>query len=586
MPLDAITISALAEELKSALVGTKIDKVQQPSRDTLILSVRGNGRNEKLLISAGTGTARVHFLNENYENPQSPPMFCMLLRKHLVGARIADVTSPNMERMLVLELDTYDEMGTEAKKQLIMELMGRNSNIILTGAEGLIIDCLRRVDGDMSRMRQVLPGLIYRLPPQQEKPGFFSLSADERETLWRNADCSKPADKWLLDTFSGLSPLSCRELCYLAAHDASKPIGLFSEREKEEFCGQMKALECRVRAKDFEPTMLMMDERPYDFSFMPIAQYENAAQSIRFPDFSTLLNDFYTKRDKQEMMKRKSQALYKSVKSAHERTVRKLAARFEELEKTENRDTNRKYGELVTANLNRIKKGDRFAEVEDYYDENSPLIRIPLDELKTPQQNAAAYYKEYTKAKTAEKYLGGLIEKGEKEEEYLLSVLDEIQRCESERDLSEIRRELTETGFIKPQKAGKTEKVKQSAPLRFVSSSGTEILVGRNNEQNDKLTTKTARRTDIWLHVQKLHGSHVIISCDGTEPNEKTLFEAATLAAFYSQGRESGKVPVDYTQVRFVKKPSGAMPGRVVYTDYKTILAEPDERLVSELKKD
>lgn len=586
MPLDAITLSALAEELKSALVGTKIDKVQQPSRDTLILSVRGNGRNEKLLISAGTGTSRVHFLNESYENPQSPPMFCMLLRKHLVGARIADVSQPNMERMLVFDLDTYDEMGTEAKKQLIMELMGRNSNIILTSAEGLIIDCLRRVDGDMSRMRQVLPGLFYRLPPEQEKPGFFSLSADERETLWKNAERSKPADKWLLDTFSGLSPLCCRELCYLATHDASKPIELFSESEKAAFREQMKALERRVEAKDFEPTMLLMDEKPYDFSFMPVKQYENAAQSVSCPDFSTLLRDFYTKRDKQELMKRKSQALYKSVKSAHERTVRKLAARFEELKKTESRDTNRKYGDLITANFCSIKKGDRFAEVEDFYEEKSPQIRIPLDELKTPQQNAAAYYKEYSKAKTAEKYLGDLIEKGEKEEEYLLSVLEEIRRCESERDLSEIRRELTETGFIRAQKTGKAEKVKESAPLRFISSMGTEILVGRNNAQNDRLTTKTARRTDIWLHVQKLHGSHVIICCDGTEPDEKTLFEAATLAVFYSQGRESGKIPVDYTQVRFVKKPTGAMPGKVIYTDYKTTMAQPDEKLVSRLKKD
>ena len=586
MPLDAITISALADELKSALVGTKIDKVQQPSRDTLILSVRGNGRNEKLLISAGTGTARVHFLSESYENPQSPPMFCMLLRKHLVGARIADITQPNMERMLIFDLDTYDEMGTEAKKQLIMELMGRNSNIILAGAGGLIIDCLRRVDGDMSRMRQVLPGLIYRLPPEQGKPDFFSLTEDEKEMLWKNADASKPADKWLLNTFSGLSPLSCRELCYLAVQDASKPIGLFSENEKAVFGEQMKALGSRVRAKDFQPTMLIIDEKPYDFSFMPIAQYENAALSVLFPDFSTLLRDFYTKRDKQELMKRKSQTLLKSVKSAHERTVRKLAARFEELKKTENRDTNRKYGELITANLNKIKKGDRFAEVEDYYDGNCPLIKIPMDELKTPQQNAAAYYKEYSKAKTAEKYLADLIEKGEKEEEYLLSVMDEIQRCESERDLSEIRRELTETGFIKAQKTGKAEKVKESAPLRFISEKGTEIFVGRNNAQNDKLTTKIARRTDIWLHVQKLHGSHVIISCDGTEPDERTLFEAATLAAFYSQGRESGKVPVDYTQVRFVKKPSGAMPGKVIYTNYKTIMAEPDEKLVLQLKRD
>ncbi|PKM73828.1 MAG: fibronectin/fibrinogen-binding protein [Firmicutes bacterium HGW-Firmicutes-16] len=586
MPLDAITVCAIANELRDALIGAKIDKVQQPSRDTLILSIRGNGRNEKLLISVGTGTARVNFQSETFENPQTPPMFCMLLRKHLVGARIAGLIQPNMERMLVFDLDTRDEMGMESKKQLIVELMGRNSNIILTGAEGHIIDCQRRVDGDMSRVRQVAPGMIYRQPPEQEKPDFFSVSVSELDEMLKNAEPEKFADKWLLDTFSGLSPLICREMCYLATQDSSKLIAQFSESEKAAFLDGLIALETRVKDFNFVPTMLIIDEKPYDYSFMPIKQYENTALTVSYTDFSSMLEDFYTKRDKQDQMKRKSQALYKSVKSAHERSVRKLAARFDELRKTENRDTSRKYGDLITANFYRIKKGDRFAEVEDYFEESCPKIQIPLDVLKTPQQNAAKYYKDYTKAKTAEKYLGDLIEKGEREEEYLLSVMDEIQRCESDRDLAEIRRELTETGFIRAQKTGKSEKIKESAPLRFISSAGMEIFVGKNNAQNDKLTTKIAHRTDIWLHVQKLHGSHVIINCDGGEPDEKTLFEAATLAAYYSQGREGGKVPVDYTQVRFVKKPSGSMPGKVNYTDFKTIIVTPDEKLVSGLKKD
>ena len=585
MPLDAVTIFALANELKVRLVGTKIDKVQQPSRDTLILSIRGNGLNEKLLLSSGSGTARVHFINETYENPQSPPMFCMLLRKHLIGSRIADISQPDMERMLVFDIDARDEMGMEIKKQLIVELMGRNSNIILTGSEGLIIDCLRRVDGDMSSLRQVMPGLIYRLPPKQEKPGFFTLSAEGREELWKRAEQDRQADKWLMDTFSGISPLCSREICYVATGEVSKPIAELSGPERRSFAENMEKVAKRAGELNFEPTMLIMDGKPFEFSFMPIAQYENAAETRSFPDFSSLLEEFYTKRDKQELIKRKSQTLYKSVKSAHERTLRKLAARREELLKTERRDESRKYGDLITANLYRIKKGDNFAVAEDYFEESCPKIRIKLDELKTPQQNAAAYYKEYSKAKTAQKYLGELIEKGEKEESYLLSVLDEISRCVNERDLVEIRRELTDSGFIKAQKTGKNEKVKESAPLRFISSTGIEILVGKNNSQNDKLTTKIARRTDIWLHVQKIHGSHVIISCDGAEPDEKTLFEAATLAAFYSQGRDSGKIPVDYTQVRFVKKPSGSMPGAVIYTDYKTLIVSADEKLVSELRK-
>ena len=586
MPLDAITIRALTHELEDVVVGTKIDKVQQPARDMIILTLHGSGHSGKLLISAGTGTARVHIMNSSYENPQTPPMFCMLLRKHLVGARIAALSQPNMERMLVIQLDTYDEMGIKAKKQLIIEMMGRNSNVILTDGDDLIIDCLRRVDGDMSRVRQVMPGLIYRLPPEQDRPNFFTVSAEEKIALFNGGEPGKTADKWLLDSFSGLSPLSCRELSHLASGETSKPLGQFSQNQKEAFLAALRALENRVAALNFEPTMLLVDDKPSDFSFMPISQYENAMQIQRYPDFSSLLEDFYSKRDRQEQMRRKSQALYKSVKNAHERAVKKLAARHEELKKTEDRDKARKFGDLIMANLFRIKKGDRLAAVEDYFDENSPIIEIPLNELKTPQQNAAAYFKEYNKAKTAERYLGALIEKGEKEEAYLLSVLDEIARCEAERDLTEIRRELAQTGFIKVQKIEKKEKIKESAPLRFASSAGLEILVGRNNAQNDALTTKRARRTDLWLHVQKLHGSHVIISCDGAEPDEKTIMEAATLAAYHSQGRDGGKVPVDYTQVRFVKKPTGAMPGAVIYTDFKTIIVESDEKLVTLLKTD
>ncbi len=584
MPLDAITINALANELRATVVGAKIDKVQQPENDTLLLSLRGGGQNEKLLISAGVGTARAHLSTQAYENPLAPPMFCMLLRKHLVGARISGLNQPNMERLLVFELDTYDEMYVETKKRLVVEMMGRNSNIILTEADGHIIDCLRRVDGDMSRVRQVLPGLLYRFPPEQVKPSFFSMPIEEKTILWKNANPEMPADKWLMDTFAGISPLISREICYRATGDASKVIAEFSDTEKSSFENCVSTLEKRIKESDYVPTLLITEDKPTDFSFMPIAQYENAAEIKSYPDFSTLLEDFYTRRDKQEQMRRKSQALYKSVKSAHERELRKLSLRREELIKSGERELNRRRGDLITANLYRIKKGDRLAEVDNFYEEDCPKLHIPLDPLKTPQQNAAAYYKEYNKAKTAEKYLGGLIEKGEREEAYLESVMDEILRSESERDLAEIRRELTGTGFIKAQKSAKREKIKETAPLRFLSSSGKEILVGRNNLQNDKLTTKTARRTDIWLHVQRVHGSHVIISIDGEDPDERTLFEAATLAAYYSQARDSGKIPVDYAQVRFVRKPSGSMPGAVIYTDYKTIIVTPDEKLVEHLK--
>lgn len=584
MPLDAIMITALTAELSDRICGARIDKVQQPAGDLIILTLRCAGNNLRLLISGGGGVARVHLTDETYENPRTAPMFCMLLRKHVQGARIASVTQPQGERMILLGLDCYDEMGEAARKQIAFEMLGRSSNIILVGADGIIIDCLRRVDAEMSPARQVLPGMLYRLPPKQEKADFLAVGGELRRQMWGGASGDALTDKWLLDSFSGVSPLICREISYLSCGEGSKRICALTPAEREGFAREMDALADRVDCGELTPVMLLRDGAPADLSFMTIAQYESAVSLETFPSFSELLDAFYSRREKTEQMRRRSQSLLKSVRSAHERAQRKLTARRHELEKTAQRDYNRRCGDLITANIYRIKKGDRVLEAEDYYSAGCPTIRIELDPLKTPQQNAARYYREYNKAKTAEKYLGDLIEKGEREEAYLAAVMDEISRAESESDIAAIRRELTETGFIRAPKAKTKEKYKQAEPLRFMSSAGMEILVGRNNVQNDELTTKLSRRTDVWLHVQKIHGSHVIISCKGAEPNDKTLREAASLAVYHSQNREGGKTPVDYTQVRFVRKPAGAMPGMVTYTDYKTIIAEPDEALAERLR--
>lgn len=585
MPLDAITIKGLCAELSEALVQAKIDKVQQPAKDLLILSLHGSNGSCRLLISAGTGTARVHITQDSFENPQSPPMFCMLLRKHLIGARITGITQPNSERILIFTLDAYDEMGVKCQKELVIELLGRNTNIILTGEQGHIIDCLRRVDGDMSRTRQVMPGLIYRMPAPQDKPNFTDVPVASFSEIF-DSGSDRTMDRLLADSFSGISPLVCRELSFLACGEVSKPACQFTASEREELVKQLVLLKKRVEALDFAPSMVVIGDKPSEFSFMPIGQYENAGELKTYSTFSQLLDSFYSRREKQEQMRRKSHSLLKSVRSAHERAQRKLAARMDELERTKNRDEFRKRGDLITANLYRIKKGDRVLVCEDYYTDGSPEIEIPLNPLKTPQQNAALCYRDYTKAKTAAVYLNGLIEQGEKEREYLAGVLDSIGRAENEQDLSEIRRELTEQGFIRQQKQGKREKIKEPKPMRFVSSTGTEILVGKNNGQNDALTFKIARRSDIWLHVSKVHGSHVIIRCGDEAPDETTLSEAASLAAYYSQAGESGsRVPVDYTQVRYVKKPSGAMPGSVIFTNQTTVTAQPDRALAERLRK-
>ena len=573
MPLDAICISALATELRPRLQGARIDKIQQPVRDMLLLSLRSEGTNRRLLIAAGTGNARVHFTRASFENPQEPPMFCMLLRKHLTGARILDLIQPERERMLILELETRDELERSARKRLVVEMIGRSANVILVDTDGHIIDCMRRVDYAGDALRRLLPGMLYRLPPKQEKADFFALTPEERRTMAALADREKPADKWLLDSFSGLSPLICRELSYRCGGDY------------ETLPAQMDALADTVAAGEYSPYLLLRDGKPMDFSFLHIRQYGAAAEGESYDSFSELLDAYYARRDQAEQQRRRSHELSRSIRTARDRLARKLGNQREELRRTEDKEVVRRRAELVTANIYRMKKGDRSLQCQDYYEPDCPEISIPLDPLKTPQQNAAALYKEYNKLKGAEQHLTVLIGQAEIQLDYLNSVLDEIQRAESEKDLSDIRRELTETGYLRRQKGGKPDKSKGQAPHRFVTDDGLEVLVGRSNVQNDELTTRLARRTDYWLHTQKVHGSHVILRCEGLEPPERSLEQAAVIAAWYSQGREGGKIPVDYTMVRFVRKPSGSLPGKVIYTDYHTLMVQGDEALVERLRK-
>ena len=573
MPLDAVTVSALAKELSERLEGGRIDKVQQPERDMLLLSLRAKGENLRLVIAAGTGNARAGITRGSFENPAEPPMFCMLMRKHLVGARILSVTQPEYERMLIFTLDTHDELGVQSEKKLAVELIGRSANAVLIGADGRIIDCMRRMDFAGDALRRMLPGMIYRLPPKQEKPVFFALDPAQRRALIASADKTVPVDKWLMDSFSALSPLICRELAYRCNNDyVNLP----------DACDALCEV---VAAGELAPWLISIDGKPKDFSFMAISQYGPAAQLERYDSFSEMLDAFYTRRDRAEQQRRRSHDLTKTVRTLRDRQQRKLAAQHEELRRTEGREDIRHQAELVTANIYRLRRGDRSLDCEDYYDPACPVVHIELDPLKTPQQNAAALYKEYNKLKAAEQHLTVLTREGERQLDYLNSVLDELERAETDRDLSDIRRELTETGYIRARKGGKAERVKPQSPLKFVSDDGLEILAGRSNAQNDELTLKLARRTDYWLHTQRVHGSHVIIRCEGEEPPPRTLEQAAGIAAYYSQARGAGKVQVDYTMVRNVRKPSGALPGKVIYTDHKTLLAESDGALAERLKR-
>lgn len=573
MPLDAIYLSALTAELKEKLEGGRIDKVQQPERDMLLLSLRSKGENLRLLLTAGTGSARVHLTASSFENPAEPPMFCMLLRKHLTGARITGVYQPDFERLLVIELEGHDEMGFPCRKKLVAEMIGRSANVILVDSDGRIIDCMRRMDFGGDAQRRMLPGMIYRLPPRQAKPPLLETDSARRREMIQEANREQKPEKWLLDSFAGLSPLICREL----AHRCGGNFDNLGE--------MLDAFVESVQAGDLRPTILYEDGKPRDFSFMPIRQYGPAVECREEESFSQLLDSFYSQRDRAEQQRRRSHQLLKTVRTMRDRIQRKLASQTEELRRTEERDEVRKTAELVTANLYRIKRGDRVLECVDYYDPESPTVRIPLDPLKTPQQNAAALFKEYNKLKAARSHLTGLIEEGERQLDYLNSVLELLSLSETEKDISDLRRELIATGYLRRQGGSKADRGKAQAPWRFITDDGYEVLAGRSNVQNDELTTKIGRRTDYWFHTQRLHGSHVILRCNGAEPTELAIAQAAAIAAYFSQGREGGKIPVDYTMLRFVRKPSGALPGKVIYTDYKTIVTQADENLIKRLKK-
>ena len=585
MPLDALCLSGVVAELKPILTGAKIDKVQQPGRDEMILALRLGRGNGRLLLSASPNHPRLQMTELSRENPDAPPMFCMLLRKHLMGGRILSVEQPHLERIVELRLEVLDELGDRKERRLILEAMGRRANLVLVDDQGRIVDCLRRVDGDMSAQRQLLPGLFYRLPPAMEKADPTALDGGEWLLRVEQAPGESRVDHWLLDTFGGWSPLVCREIAFRAggrvdvAFDELGPQGRVRVGEAAE------ALLKAVRENSFTPTVISVEKRPKDFTFFPAEQYEEAGECTAYPTFSALMDRFYEQRENQERIRQKGQDLIRSVTNARDRTARKIANQQRELEATQDRERLRQFGDIITSNLHAMARGMATLRAMDFYDPEGGEVEIKLDPLLTPQQNAAKYYKEYNKAKTAEEMLTIQLEKGRRELDYLNSVLENITLAEGERDLQEIRQELADTGYLRRQIKGKDKGRRLSPkPMEFRSTAGLRISVGKNNMQNDLLTCKQAFKSDIWFHTQKIHGSHVILWTGGAQPDLQSLNEAACLAAWFSQGRESGKVPVDYTPVKYVKKPAGARPGMVVYTTYETAWVTPDESLVKRLR--
>lgn len=575
MPLDAICLQGVVGELAPQLTGSRIEKIQQPARDQIILLLRGSRR---LFLNAGANQPRIHLTEQLRDNPSQPPMFCMLLRKHLSGGIIESVRQEPLERVVTLTVLASDEMGERSRFTLVWEGMPRRANLILCDRDGRIIDCLRRVDLEAEQDRQVLPGLFYRLPTRQDKRSPLSVTEEEFAALLGRAAPDAPLDGWLLDTFTAISPLVARELTVRACGSTDAPVSqgnalwdVFSRWQRD------------VNENTFTPALIKRNGSLADFTYGPVTQYGTYAETEVYDSFSRLLDDFYEKREQAERVKQKGRDLLKTATTARDRVRRKLAAQEKELAACLDRDHLRICGELITANLYRMERGQSRLTAQNYYDENCADMDIPLDVRLSPQENAARYFKQYAKAKTAEKYLTAQLQKGGEELQYLESVLQELAQAESEQDFNDIRTELTDGGYLRGRGKKQPGFQRASKPREFRSSAGLRILVGRNNRQNDRLTTKDADKRDIWLHTQKIHGSHVILCTGGTEPDEQSLMEAASLAAYFSQAQGSTKVPVDYTPVKFVKKPAGAKPGMVVYTTYQTMLADPDEELVKRL---
>ncbi len=580
MPLDAATLTALTGELRPLVEGAKIDKIFQPARDEVILALRTKNGNQRLLLTANPSQPRLQFTTVNRENPAAPPMFCMLLRKYLTGARILTLTQPPMERLVDLELEGRNELGDTVTRHLILEAMGRRANLILTDENGRITDCIRKVEADADRA--LLPGLFYRPPAgRADKHNPAETDRQHFSDLLSAAPPEREGSQWLLDTFAGISPLLCREIVYRAAGDVGErvhtidPTALWTA-----FHDVLSQMEHP------QPTALRSAEGYKDYSFLPITQYGDYYQQVSFPDFSTLLDEFYAQRERSERVRQKGQTLIRQLNNLRNRTARKIQVQRKELAAAQNREQYRLDGDLITANLFQMKKGQTTLTAVDYYDPEMRERTISLDPLLTPQQNAAKCYKRYNKAKTADTILTAQLQQGQQELDYLDSVLESLQRAEGERDLNEIRQELEGQGLLRAQKGQKKPlKLPKTKPMEYRSTAGLRISVGRNNTQNDQLTCKQAGKGDWWFHTKDIHGAHVILWTQGQQPDDKSVEEAALLAAWYSQARGGSKIPVDYAPVKYVKKPAGAKPGMVIYTTNQTMLVTPTQEQVDALAK-
>ena len=586
MAYDGIVVNAITQELGEVLTDGRIDKIHQPEKDTILISVRTRNGGYRLLLCANPSCARVHLASSGMENPMSPPMFCMLLRKHIGSGKITRIEQPDFERIIRIHIESYDELGDLSEKVLICELMGKHSNIILINKDGKIIDSVYHIDLSVSSVRQILPGLIYTAPPAQDKLNPTEYSKDDVKKRLMPDD--SPLYKQLLDTYSGISPLMAREAVYRACGDIDKIASDASGEETDKTAYVFSKMMENTAKGEFEPCMVSDSEsgKLIDFNALAITQYESLGEVTFFETVNEAAEAFYYQKSSMQSLKQKGSDLMKFVNNNLERCLKKLQLEKEILEKAKKKEKYKIYGDLITANIYRINPGDKVLECQNFYSEGMENVKIPLNEDLTPSKNAQKYYTKYTKQKTAEAETEKQKELNLREIDYLESVKEAIELAESGAEIALIREELTDQGYLRQRYSKRPKKKALPTPMHFVSDDGYDIYVGKNNTQNDYVTFKLSRSTDIWFHTKSIHGSHTIIRTpDAMEVPDRTYLQAASIAAYYSRARSSKSVPVDYTEVKNVKKPNGAKPGMVIYVDYNTIYADPDEELVKRLKK-
>ncbi|WP_342497350.1 NFACT RNA binding domain-containing protein [Bacillus sp. FSL K6-2861] len=568
MSFDGMFTYGMTHELNSRIAGGRITRVHQPFKHDVIFHIRANGKNHKLLLSAHPSYSRVHMTNQAYENPSEPPMFCMLLRKHIEGGFIEKIEQAGLDRIMIFRIKSRNEIGDETVRTLYVEIMGRHSNIILTDGEGAIIDGLKHLSPSMNSYRTVLPGYDYKLPPAQEK--ISPLAADEEDVLRYLSFQEGRLAQQIVRHFSGVSPLFAKE----AVHRAGLANKITLPKTLIEMFHAVK--DCR-----FTPNITTAGGKEY-FYLLSLTHVNGEERT--FHSLSELLDRFYFGKAERDRVKQQAQDLERFVANERKKNANKIKKLEKTLDYSENAKEFQLYGELLTANLYMLKKGDKEAEVINYYDEESKTVTIPLNPNKTPSENAQMYFTKYQKAKNSVEVVKEQIRLAEEEITYFDQLIQQLSSA-STKDIHEIREELVEGKYLRPKQQRGQKKQKQHVPVleQYESSRGLTILVGKNNKQNEYLTTKAAARDDLWFHTKDIPGSHVVIK--SSDPDEQSILEAAAIAAYFSKAKDSGSVPVDYTKIRHVKKPNGAKPGFVTYDSQHTVFVTPDADLVIRLKK-